>query len=80
MTGSPARWADASGGHEPTDADARALEADLRQKGIVARVERRGTLAILNTTMTMLTDPEQRALAVMLARTRGFTHVALEIA
>ena len=63
---------------EPTHA----LERALADVGIACEVEVQGKLAVLLATddaMARLTDDATRRLAVDLARTMGFTHVAIEL-
>jgi hypothetical protein len=60
---------------------ARDLEDALRQLGVEAAVDPRGTLAVLvsDPELAGLADPLTRATVVRLARDHGFTHIAVEL-
>jgi hypothetical protein len=60
---------------------ARDLEDALRQLGVEAGVDARGTLAVLvsDRELAGLADPSMRARVVQLARDNGFTHIAVEL-
>lgn len=55
----------------------------LTGMGLPARVEPRGTLAVIQvsaTLMARLSEPEVRRAVLALAKEQGFTHVAVELA
>ena len=59
------------------------LVAALVGMGTPAKVEPRGTLAVLRVsaeTMARLAEPEIRRSVIAMAKEQGFTHVAVELA
>lgn len=55
------------------------LEARLSEIGMTCRVEARDRLALLIPAGDLALDADLRARIVRMARTEGFTHVAMEI-